>query len=253
MGNAFAFAARLLSGLPPLTLDSPSRAEARRAVALFPLVGALIGLLTAWAWNLAVRLWPGEPLIHGAVALAVGAALSAGRPIGGLARAVDGLAAHGAGGDRSRAFAVMRDPRRGTTGLVALAVLVPLHLAFLSALPPPLAWGGLVLAGALGRWATAFGLAAFPLASASSGDPEASHGLADAGPNEFLIATVLLIVCAVVLPTRGLLIMLAVGLVIGPTAATLNRRLGGLSLPLAHALGVVAELIALACLCLRVQ
>ncbi|MBV9850155.1 MAG: adenosylcobinamide-GDP ribazoletransferase [Armatimonadetes bacterium] len=253
MGNAFAFAARLLSGLPPPTLDPPTRVEARRAVALLPLVGALLGLLAACVWNLAARLWPGEPLVHAALVLAAGAALTAGRPLGGLARAADGLAAHGAGGDRSRAFAVMRDPRRGTAGMVALAVFIALQLAFLGALPPALAWGGLILAGALGRWASAFTLAAYPLASASSGDPEANHGLADAGPNEFLIATVLVIASAAVLPTRGLLIMLAVGLVVGPAAAAVNRRLGGLSLPLAHALGMVGELTALACLALRVQ
>ena len=253
MGNAFAFAARLVCGLPPLALDPPTRAEARRAVALLPLVGALLGLLTACAWNISARLWPGESLVHAALTLAAGAALTAGRPLGGLARAADGLAAHGAGGDRSRAFAVMRDPRRGTAGLVTLSVFVAVQLAFLSALPAPLVGGGLVLAGALGRWAAAFALAAFPLASASSPDPETNSGLADAGPNEFLVATVLVIACAAVLPTRGLLTMLAVGLVVGPAAATMNRRLGGLSLPLAHALGALGEFTVLACLALRVQ
>ena len=54
------------------------------------------------------------------------------------------------------------------------------------------------------------------------------------------------------LPTRGLLVMLAVGLVVGPAAATVSQRLGGLSLPLAFALGAVGELVALACLALRV-
>ena len=146
----------------------------------------------------------------------------------------------------------MRDPRRGTSGLVALVVFVALQLAFLSALPPPVAWGGLTLAGALGRWATAFGLAAFPLASTAGSDPDTGNGLAAAGPNEFLIATVLVIVCAAALPTRGLLVMLAVGLVVGPAAATVNQRLGGLSLPLAFALGALGELTALACLALRV-
>ena len=253
MGNAFAFAAHLVSGLLPPTHTPPSREEARRAVALFPILGALLGVLMACAWTLAARFWPGEPLVRGAVTLAVGAALSTGNALGGLARAADGLAAQGGGGERSRAFAVMRDPRRGTSGLVALVVMVILELAFLAALPASLAWSGLILAGALGRWATAFALAAYPLASASGADPEATQGLATAGPNEFLIATVLVIACAAVLPTRGLLIMLAVGMVVGPAAATVNRRLGGLSLPLAHGLGAVGELVALACLALHTQ
>jgi adenosylcobinamide-GDP ribazoletransferase len=204
MGNAFAFAARLLSALPWLTVDPPTRTDARRSVAWFPLVGALIGLLTACAWNLAWRFWGATPLISAAVALAVGAALMAGRPLAGLARASDGLAAHGAGGDRSRAFAVMRDPRRGSAGLVMLGAGIALHLAFLSALTPSVSWGALVLAGAAGRWATAFGLTAFPLASASAGEGEAVYGLSDAGPQEFLLATVLVIAMAALLPVRGL-------------------------------------------------
>ncbi len=249
MGNAFAFAARLLSALPPLNPEPPTRAEARGSVAWFPLVGALLGLLTACAWNLASRLWSGTPLVAAAAALAAGAALSGGRPWAGLARAGDGLAAHGdGGGDRSRAFAVMRDPRRGAGGIVTLAVGVALQLAFLSALAPASSWGTLVLAGAAGRWAAAFGLTAFPLASASVGDGEAAYGLTDAGSQEFLTATVLVIVCAAALPVRGILALVAIGLVVGPAASSISRRLGGLSLPLAQALGVVGELVALACL-----
>ena len=253
MGNAFAFAARLLSALPPLTLGSPTRAEARRAVALFPLVGALLGMMTACIWNLAARLWSDQPLIAAAAALAAGTALTAGRPLGAVARAADGLAAHGAGGDRARAFAVMRDPRRGTAGLVALVLTAGVSLALLSALTPSLSWGGLILVSALGRWATAFGLTAFPLASASVSDSEAGYGLLDAGPQEFLIATVLAIACAAVLPVRGLLVLVAVALVVGPTAAILAQRLGGLSLPLAQALGALGEITALACLTLHLS
>jgi cobalamin synthase len=145
----------------------------------------------------------------------------------------------------------MRDPHRGTTGLVALTISVGLLLAFLSGVPVALSWGGLTLAGALGRWATAFGLTAFPLASASTGDNEASHGLLDAGPQEFLMATVLAIACAAVLPVRGMLILVAVALVVGASAAALAQRLGGLSLPLAHALGILGEMTALACLTLH--
>jgi adenosylcobinamide-GDP ribazoletransferase len=251
MGNAFAFAARLLSVLPPLSPGPPTRAEARRSVALFPVVGALLGLLTACAWNLAARLWAGTPLVAAAAALAAGAALSGGRPFAGLARAGDGLAAHGSGGDRSRAFAVMGDPRRGAGGMVAVAVAVALQLACLTALTPATSWGVLVLAGALGRWAAAFGLTAFPPASASAGEGEAGYGLTDAGPQEFLVATVLVIVCAALLPVRGLLVLVAVGLVAGPAASSVSRRLGGLSLPLAQALGVVGEIVALACLTAR--
>ena len=84
-------------------------------------------------WTLAAHLWLKQPLVAAALTLAAGALLTGGRPLGGVARAGDGLAAHGAGGDRSRAFAVMRDPRRGTTGLIALGIALLVKLAFLAA------------------------------------------------------------------------------------------------------------------------
>lgn len=249
MLDSFALAVQMLTGLSLLS-EAPSRVAARRSVTLFPLVGVLIGVFLAAVWALASHLWPGQPLVPGALTLAVGALLTGGRPLGGVARSGDGLGANGAGGDRSRAFAVMRDPRRGTTGLIALGVALVMKLAFLTALPGD-AGKSLILACGLGRWAGAFALSAFPLASASAADAQAGHGLADAGPNEFLAATVLAIACAALLPVRGLLTLVAVALIVGPLAAWVNQRLGGFSVPLSHALGEVGEIAALACLALH--
>ncbi len=248
MWNSFALAVQTLTRLPAPAEMTPTREEARRAVFLLPLVGAFLGVLLAAAWTLGSRVWPGQPLVAAALTLAAGAFLTGGRGLGGIARAGDGLAAQGQGGDRSRAFAVMRDPRRGTTGLVALGVAIALRLAFLAALPASVAWPALVLSGVMGGWAAAFALSAFPVASASE---STTGGLAEAGPSEFLAATVVAIVCAAILPTRGLLTLLAVALVAGPAAQAVNRSLGGLNLPLCAALGEVAEIVALACLSIR--
>lgn len=248
MWNSFALAVHALTRLPTLADAAPTRDEARRAVFLFPLVGALSMRRQAAVWTLGSRVWSGQPLVAAALTLGAGALLTGGRGLGGIARAADGLAAHGQGGDRAKAFAVMRDPRRGTTGLVALGVALALRLAFLSALPISIAWPALVLTGAAGGWSVAFALSAFPVAAASEGG---SGGLADAGPGEFLGATAAAIVCGAVLPSRGLLVLLAVALVVGPASQALSRHLGGLNLPLCAALGEVAEIVALACLSVR--
>lgn len=245
MWNSFAFAVQALTRLPADTV-APTRQEARRAVALFPLVGALVGVLLAAVWTGGNRLWAGQPLVAAALTLAVGLLLTGGRGLGGIARAADGLAAHGGGGDRARAFAIMRDPRRGTTGLIALGAALALRLAFLAALPSGIAWPALILTGVLGGWAVAFSFSAFPVAGPGDGP-----ALSEAGPGEFLAATAVAIVCGAVLPTRGLLILLAVVLVAGPTAAGVNRLLGGLNRPLCAALGEIAEIVALACLSIR--
>lgn len=249
MWNPLAVAVQALTRLPMPSdqIQVPTRQDARRAVALFPLVGALGGVLLAAAWVLGNRVWPGQPLVPAALTFTVGLLLTGGRGLGGVARAADGLAAQGAGGDRARGFAVMRDARRGTTGLVALAAAVALRLAFLAALPGAIAWPALVLAGVTGGWAVAFAYSAFPVAATGESGP----ALAEAGPGEFLAATVVAIVCGAVLPTRGLLTLLAVALVAAPTAAGVNRLLGGLNRPLCAALGEIAEITALACLSIR--
>ena len=55
------------------------------------------------------------------------------------------------------------------------------------------------------------------------------------------------------LPSRGLLTLFAVVLVAAPSAAGVNRLLGGLNPPLCAALGEIAEIAALACLSLSVR
>ena len=180
-----------------------------------------------------------------ALTLAAGLLITGGRGLGGVARAADGLAGRGGGGDRARAFAIMRDPRRGTAGVVAGGAFLALRLAFLSALPPSIAGLALVLAGAMGGWAVAFSLSAFPVAGGGEGGGPAP---AEAGPTEFLGATAVAIVCGAVLPSRGLLTLLAVTLAAVPSAAGVNRLLGGLNAPLCAALGETAEIVALACL-----
>lgn len=247
MWNSFALAVQALTRLPSDTYLTPTRQDARRAVFLFPLVGGFVGILLASVWVGSSRLWTGQPLVPAALTLAAGLLITGGRGLGGIARAADGLAAHGGGGDRTRAFAVMRDPRRGTTGLVALGAFLALRLAFLSALPLGIAWQALVLAGVMGGWAVSFSYSAFSVAATGDSGP----ALADAGPGEFLGATAAAIVCAAVLPTRGVATLLAVSLVVAPTATGINRLLGGLNRPLCAALGEIAEIAALACLSIR--
>ena len=247
MWNSFALAVQALTRLPVQADLTATREEARRSIFLLPLVGALLGALLAAVWTGGSWLWTGQPLVPAALTLAAGLLITGGRGLGGAARAADGLAGRGAGGDRTRAFAIMRDPHRGTAGLVAGGGFIALRLAFLSALPPAIVLPALVLAGAMGGWAVAFSLSAFP----GAGGGRDRSALAEAGPGEFLAATAIAIICGAVLPSRGLLTLLVVALVAAPSAAGVNRLLGGLNPPLCAALGEIAEIVALACLSIR--
>jgi adenosylcobinamide-GDP ribazoletransferase len=247
MWNSFIIAVQTMTRLTVQTEQAPTRVEARRAVFLFPLIGAMIGILTAAVWTVSSHIWTAQPLAPAALTLAVNLLFTGGRGFGGLARAGDGLAAQGGGGDRTRAFAIMRDPRRGTTGLIVLGAFLALKLAFLAALPSSTAWSALVIVGVMGGWASAFAYCAFPVAASGESGP----GLAEAGPGEFLAATAVAVAGGAVMPTRGLLTLLAVAVVAGPTAQSVNRRLGGLNPPLCAALGEIAEIVALASLTVR--
>jgi cobalamin 5'-phosphate synthase/cobalamin synthase len=121
---ALAFLTRLPLGR---RIDVDGRDIARSAL-LFPLVGAAIGAAVGGSAILADRALP--PLAAAAAALTVGALLTGALHLDGLADTADALA----GGSRERALEIMRDPRIGTYGAVALALDLLLKAAAVSAL-----------------------------------------------------------------------------------------------------------------------
>lgn len=121
---AIAFLTRLPLGR---RIDLDGRDVARGAL-LFPLVGAAIGAAVGGSAILAERALP--PFAAAAAALAVGALLTGALHLDGLADTADALA----GRSRERALEIMRDPRIGTYGAIALAFDLLLKVAALGAL-----------------------------------------------------------------------------------------------------------------------
>ena len=152
-GRAAAAALAFLTRLPlgrKLELDGR---DVARSAPLFPLVGAAIGATMGGSAILADRALP--PLAAAAIALAVGALLTGALHLDALADTADALA----GGSRERALEIMRDPRIGAYGAIALTLDLLLKTAALSALLERNdALLPLVVAAALGR-ATAVPLA----------------------------------------------------------------------------------------------
>jgi adenosylcobinamide-GDP ribazoletransferase len=130
-----------------------------RSTAWFPLVGALIGAILACIGALAGLLW--GPLTVRLLVVAGWAALTRGLHLDGLADSADGL---GGGATRERKLAIMKDSRIGTFGLLAVAGLLALKLAFLAELESLALWRVLVPACALARWAMLLAMFAFPTA-----------------------------------------------------------------------------------------
>ena len=140
-------AVSFLTVLPVANADgSPGERLGR---AYFPAIGALIGLAAGVAYVVTAGLT--APLLGAAVAVAVLAVMTGALHLDGLADSIDGLMAHA---DAARRLEVMRDPRLGSYGVTAIAVVLLLEVAAISSMSPVRALAGLVIAGALSRLAT---------------------------------------------------------------------------------------------------
>nr|WP_281411513.1 adenosylcobinamide-GDP ribazoletransferase [Enterovirga sp. DB1703] len=192
-----------------------------RGAKYFPLVGLAVGCIGAAILLLAARLWPAplpQMLALGATILATGAFHE-----DGLADCADGLG----GRSRERRLEIMKDPRLGAFGALALLLCLGLQAASLAALPVAVAAAALVGAHAAGRLAAVLVMAAFPYA----GEIAASRiEHRPDGPSRGEVALALLFGLAPLLllaPERA-----ALGALLGAAAAflaarTLCRGLGG--------------------------
>ena len=113
----------------------------------YPLVGLAIGLvLGGLSWALAA--WAAPQGIAAFVVIAVGAALTGGLHLDGLADSADGLFLSG---DRDRRLAVMRDPHVGSYGTTAVILVILGKYAVLSDLTGPGRGWALVIAAMVSR------------------------------------------------------------------------------------------------------
>src|SRR4051812_6800909 len=89
------------------------------------------------------------PVIAAISSIAASAALTGGLHEDGLADTMDGL---GGGHTRERALEIMKDPRIGVFGALALMLMLGLKVAALSALPLMWVVAALICGHALSRW-----------------------------------------------------------------------------------------------------
>ncbi len=242
MGDGLRLALTTFTVLP-LRAGRVDRAAARVAMVLAPFVGALLGaVLGGVALGLQAVHVPG-PVLGGAV-VALGALLTRGLHLDGLADTVDGLGSYAG---RDRALDIMRRPEVGPFGVVAL-VLVLLTQAgavgVLATRPAVPLLAGLATALATGRLAaTAACVRGVPAAR-----PDGLGALVAGTVHGVGVAVAMLCVVALSLaagPVRGPVAVVA-GL--GVALALLwhaRRRLGGITGDVLGALVEVAQTMAL--------
>lgn len=155
LAAAFAFLTRFPSPLPDI-----NERDLGAAVAFFPLVGLVLGVVTAGLGYLAPGAAP--PLVVAVVLVAVLAVITGGLHLDGLSDLFDGLG--GGRGDRERTLAIMRDSRIGAHGATALILLLLAKVAAVAALLEAHDFSALLAFPVFARWAVTPQLVLFPYA-----------------------------------------------------------------------------------------
>jgi adenosylcobinamide-GDP ribazoletransferase len=220
-------------------------------MAWFPLVGAVLGLVTGAIWWLVAKAWP--PLTAATLVVLADLVLTGGLHFDGLADADDGLIAPM---PKERRLEAMADPAIGAFGALSIAVVLLLRFGALAELrPAPLVLGGLwcasrtsmvIIAESL-PYARTSGIVQSFLGTSTRSTRQRGFVLG-ASALGFLLAAALV---ALGLGTRGLLALVGELVAMALVAAFAWRRIGGFTGDVLGAAGVVGETVGLLILVTR--
>lgn len=215
-----------------------------RSAAFFPLVGALLGGMSAVAYLLSERLLGNLPAA--AASLLTMALATGGLHLDGLADTADGLFS---GRDRQRMLEIMRDSRVGTMGVLALVMALLGKFALIASLAPANAALGLFVAPVAGRAGAV--LAAFGALYAREGSGLGRAFIEGVRRRELTLALFLALALAAGMGRLPGVAALAGGLVAAIFVRWwAGKRLGGLTGDTLGAVIEVGEVVALFVFCL---
>src|SRR5215472_2989180 len=235
----FAAATAFFTRIPVMTPACRTGRLADAALA-FPLVGAGIGGVATFAFLLAQLVglgdWPAA-----ASAVLAGIILTGALHEDGFADTADGLIG---GDDRDQRFAIMRDSRLGTFGVLAIVFSVLLRAAALAGIGEAI-HAGLALIAAHTASRAVLPLAMRMMAparadglGAAAGRPPTPHALA-------ALAIGLLITLAALGPGRGLIAFVLAGAAVSALGVLAHRRIGGYTGDVLGAFQQIGEIVML--------
>jgi adenosylcobinamide-GDP ribazoletransferase len=134
------------------------------SVAWFPVVGALVGVVSGAVYLLACDVWP--PLVASLLAVGASIAITGAFHEDGLGDTADAFGAASTGRDPQP---VLKDPRMGTFGVVALVLVIGLRAALVASLVPRAGALALIAAHALARGVSAATVVGAPSAGGGLG------------------------------------------------------------------------------------
>jgi adenosylcobinamide-GDP ribazoletransferase len=147
-----------------------------RAVGWFPLIGALVGAITAGTLLAAEQVWP--RIVAVLLALVVEARLTGAFHEDAVADFCDGI---GGGRDPAHVRQIMKDSRIGSYGALGLVLAVALRAVLMLSLPasPIFVFVAIVAASSFGRLIAVVAMSTIPSAAdvrAGAADPQSSPG-----------------------------------------------------------------------------
>jgi adenosylcobinamide-GDP ribazoletransferase len=208
-----------------------------RSLALFPLIGALIGALLG-----GIALWLDPILPAGPIAallIAIGALITGGLHLDGLMDTADGLCG---GRSPEQRLTIMRDSRVGAFGVIAGGVALLGQFACLSELTGHARFIALVIAGTMSRWALLMALTIFP-AARTSGAGATFHAAATRAAG--IAGTLFVVLIAPVSGQVGVIALAFSTVAVLGCGHLLTKRLGGLTGDCYGAIAVVTETVVL--------
>jgi adenosylcobinamide-GDP ribazoletransferase len=120
-----------LAFLTRIPINHGPQISLRRSAALFPLVGAFIGLIGGLVFYASSAILP--PLVSASISILVTVAITGAFHLDGLADICDGLIG---GWNREERLKILKDSRHGTYGVAAISLQLILQVCLLSALSP---------------------------------------------------------------------------------------------------------------------
>jgi adenosylcobinamide-GDP ribazoletransferase len=143
----FRLALSLLTILPAGSLAELEPGDSGRAAIWYPLVGVIIGFITAVGWGVSRLFFPLLPT--SILTLVLWVILTGALHLDGLADCCDGLLS---AASPERRLKIMADPHIGTFGVVGLILILLLKLGALYSLDPTKTFFILIFASTISRW-----------------------------------------------------------------------------------------------------
>jgi adenosylcobinamide-GDP ribazoletransferase len=198
-----------------------AREQLAGAVRYFPAIGLLVGASGAATLWLAAQVLPAP--LPAILATVITVLMTGAIHEDGLADTCDGL---GAGATRERALEIMKDPRIGVFGAIALILTLLLKIAALSLMPAWTAMAALVAAHAFSRFCAV--LVIFVGRYAGSGERSRAAPVVGRATVADVLIAALLGLPALMLCGRGAIVAVVVAIVLlGLVFRSCVRKIGG--------------------------